>query len=167
MNYSAIKTCDIANGPGVRVSLFVSGCRNHCPGCFNQCTWDFNYGQPFTNETLLTIMDQLSKPYITGLTILGGEPLEPENIDQVTTIISVCKRHFPDKTIWLYTGNNFQDYTENTCLMKNTDVIVDGRYEQDRRNVSLAFRGSSNQRIIDVGASIRAGHAVALDTLVN
>lgn len=149
MNYGAIKLHDVANGEGVRVSIFVSGCRRHCPGCFNADTWSFDYGQPFTEDVMETICHQLRLPYISGLSILGGEPLEPENIDAVIALMAECKAQFPDKTIWLYTGFQREHFdTKQQEAMKYVDVLVDGPYVECLRDPSLAFRGSSNQRII-------------------
>ena len=165
MHYGNIKWLSIENGDGVRVSLFVSGCRNKCKHCFSQCTWDFNYGQVFTNETLKSLLNGLKMPYIQGLTILGGEPLEPENQKTVLDIIKAVKTTYPDKDIWLYTGFVLQeDKTIKDPINKdiqnrgNTpylheilnliDVLVDGRFEEDKKDISLKFRGSSNQRII-------------------
>lgn len=165
MYYGNIKWLSIENGDGVRVSLFVSGCRNKCKHCFSQCTWDFNYGQVFTNETLKSLLNGLKMPYIQGLTILGGEPLEPENQKTVLEIIKAVKTTYPDKDIWLYTGFVLQeDKTIKDPINKdiqnrgNTpylheilnliDVLVDGRFEEDKKDISLKFRGSSNQRII-------------------
>ena len=165
MYYGNIKWLSIENGDGVRVSLFVSGCRNKCKHCFSQCTWDFNYGQVFTNETLKSLLNGLKMDYIQGLTILGGEPLEPENQKTVLDIIKAVKTTYPDKDIWLYTGFVLQeDKTIKDPINKdiqnrgNTpylheilnliDVLVDGRFEEDKKDISLKFRGSSNQRII-------------------
>ena len=165
MHYGNIKWLSIENGDGVRVSLFVSGCRNKCKHCFAQCRWDFNYGQVFTNETLKSLLNGLKMPYIQGLTILGGEPLEPENQKTVLEIIKAVKTTYPDKDIWLYTGFVLQeDKTIKDPINKdiqnrgNTpylheilnliDVLVDGRFEEDKKDISLKFRGSSNQRII-------------------
>lgn len=157
MNYGAIKLHDVANGEGVRVSIFVSGCRRHCPGCFNADTWSFDYGQPFTQETMTTICCQLGLPYISGLSILGGEPLEPENLDTVIDIMAECKSQFPNKTIWLYTGYQREDFTpKQQEAMRYVDVLVDGPYVERLRDPSLAFRGSSNQRIINLAKERQA-----------
>lgn len=159
MNYGAIKNFDIANGPGVRVSLFVSGCRNNCPGCFNKESQDFNYGQKFTNETWLEIKDMLANPNIAGLSILGGDPFEPENIATVEAICQMTRIYFPDKTIWVWTGYNYMDLA-HLDIMKNIDVLVDGRFVERLKDLRLAYRGSSNQRVIDVQLSQRAGMTV-------
>lgn len=159
MNYSAIKTEDIANGEGVRVSLFVSGCRNHCPGCFNSETWDFNYGNEYTNETTLEILNLLNRPFISGLSILGGDPFEPENIRTVCSLCSLAKQSHKDKDIWLYTGYKWEDFKDDP-IMNYIDVLVDGKYDCNKRDISLAFKGSSNQRVIDVKKSMEANSVI-------
>ena len=156
MNYSKINKTDIANGTGVRVSLFVSGCRNRCKGCFNPETWNFNYGQEFTFKTFLELSVALDPAYIDGLTILGGEPLEPENLDVVTAICASVRRADPDKTIWVYTGYLYEDL-KDLEIMDYIDVLVDGRFIEEEKDISLKFRGSRNQRIINVPASRRKG----------
>ena len=160
MNYGRIKKTDIANGPGVRVSLFVSGCRNHCKGCFQPETWDFNYGEEYDGvNTANDIVKALTPDYISGLSILGGDPMEPENIDEVTSLCYIVKLLFPNKTIWLYTGYTWEDirirYPE---ILNYIDVLVDGPFIEDLKDISLAFRGSSNQRIIDVPATLKTGY---------
>lgn len=155
MNYGAIKEHDIANGPGIRVSLFVSGCRNNCPGCFNKESQDFSYGQEFTNETWLEIKDALDKRYIAGLSILGGDPFEPENIGTVEALCQMTKTYYPDKSIWVWTGYRYEDL-EHLSIMKYIDVLVDGRFVERLKDLRLAYRGSSNQRVIDVQMSQRA-----------
>lgn len=160
MKYGRIKKTDIANGPGVRVSLFVSGCRNHCKGCFQPETWDFNYGEEYDGvNTANEIVKALTPDYISGLTILGGDPMEPENIDEVTSLCYIVKLLFPNKTIWLYTGYTWEDirirYPE---ILNYIDVLVDGPFIEDLKDISLAFRGSSNQRIIDVPATLKTGY---------
>lgn len=155
MNYGAIKNLDIANGPGIRVSLFVSGCRNQCKGCFNKETWDFNYGQKFTNETWLEIKEMLDNPNVAGLSILGGDPFEPENIGTVEAICQMTRIYYPDKTIWVWTGYRYEDLA-HLSIMKNIDVLVDGRFVECLKDLRLAYRGSSNQRVIDVQVSQRA-----------
>lgn len=159
MNYGAIKLCDIANGEGVRVSLFVSGCRRHCKGCFNEDTWDFNYGKLFTAAEMCKILQQLGQPYISGLSILGGEPFEDENFCIVGLLLSAAKQQYPDKPTWVYTGFQYEDLSDS-ILLQYIDVLVDGPYVESLRDPSLAFRGSSNQRIIDVKASRKAGEVV-------
>lgn len=155
MNYGAIKNLDIANGPGVRVSLFVSGCRNQCKGCFNKETWDFNYGQKFTNETWLEIKEMLDNPNVAGLSILGGDPFEPENYPTVEAICGMTRIYCPNKSIWVWTGYRYEDLA-HLSIMKDIDVLVDGRFVERLKDLRLAYRGSSNQRVIDVQMSQRA-----------
>ena len=163
MNYATIKNCDIANGPGVRVSLFVSGCTHHCPGCFNQVAWDFDYGQPFTQETIDKILNMLRPSYIRGLTLLGGEPFEPQNQAGVVELLRQVKRELPEKTVWAYSGYLFDRDILSGRLgdtreyLSYVDVLVDGPFIEEKKNLSLRFRGSENQRIIDVPASLAAG----------
>jgi anaerobic ribonucleoside-triphosphate reductase activating protein len=163
MNYGEIKTCDIANGTGVRVSLFVSGCTHHCKGCFNTQTWDFDYGCKFTRQTEEYILNALSPAYIKGLTLLGGEPLEPQNQEVLLPFIKRVKEKYPQKNIWCYTGYDFEKdvlgnmfdtlpYTRE--LVSFFDVVVDGRFVEELKDISLKFRGSSNQRLIDVRVSL-------------
>ena len=159
MKYGLIKPVDIADGPGVRVSLFVSGCRNHCKGCFQPETWDFNYGEEFTTRTLEELLRALHPDHIKGLTILGGDPMEPENQPTVLAICEFVKSQYPDKTIWLYTGYTFEEVMDSP-IMRYLDVVVDGRFVEVLKDLSLRFRGSSNQRIINVPRSLRAGSAV-------
>lgn len=161
MNYASIRTCDIANGPGVRVSLFVSGCRRKCPGCFNEEAWDFKYGQEFTRATMMELYKLLSDDNISGLSILGGDPLEPENVGTVTDICYLAKI-FPSlakKPIWLWSGYSWED-VKHLEIFNYVDVMVDGPFIQSKKDLSLAFRGSSNQRIIDVQKSREAGEVV-------
>ena len=159
MKYGAIKKIDIANGLGVRVSLFVSGCRNHCDGCFQPETWDFEYGQPFTKEVEEEILEALRPSWIQGLSILGGEPMEPENENVLLPFIKRLKETYPKKDIWLYSGYTYEEL-KGRKLLQYVDVLVDGRFEEKLRDPSLAFRGSSNQRILNVPASLKAGFAV-------
>lgn len=161
MYYGEIKEFDIANGPGVRVSLFVSGCNHHCKGCFQPETWNFWYGQEFTFETLRQIDELLYSPHREGLTILGGEPLDPENIGVVSRITRLRLRH-PDKTIWIYTGYKYEELLQRddtADILRYTDVIVDGEFIEEQKNLTLEYRGSENQRIIDVQKS---GKTIAL-----
>ena len=158
MNYGNIKINDIANGTGVRVSLFVSGCRNNCPGCFNKEAQNFNYGEQFTDDTLEYLIEQLSKPEIEGLTILGGEPLDSINQPMVYYIIYNIKSKLPNKSIWIYTGYEFPmiPITEFTySIFENIDVLVDGPFIEEKKDPSLAFRGSSNQTIIDMKETLK------------
>lgn len=166
MNYATIKNCDIANGPGVRVSLFVSGCTHRCPGCFNAEAWDFGYGQPFTQETIDLILDMLRPAYIRGLTLLGGEPFEPQNRSGVLALLRQVKRELPEKTVWAFSGYLFEKDILSGRLgdtgeyLSYLDVLVDGPFIEARKNLSLRFRGSENQRLIDVPASLAAGETV-------
>ncbi len=166
MNYGEIKKCDIANGIGVRVSLFVSGCTHHCRGCFNPETWDFHYGRPFLPETEELILSLLEPPYISGLTLLGGEPLEYANQAVLAPFLKKVKDMFPEKTIWCYTGYLFEEDVLNRMLpsweytrdiLDCLDVLVDGPFLEKEKNISLRFRGSDNQRIIDVKRSLKEG----------
>ena len=155
MNYSGIKSFSIENGTGVRVSLFVSGCRHHCKGCFNEETWDFEYGKRFTWETVHEIEELLANPNISGLSILGGDPMEPENRLEVIALCGYVRYKFPEKTIWMWTGYDFiEDGLIDLPIMKYIDVLIDGRFEEDKKDLSLAYRGSSNQRVIDVKKSL-------------
>ena len=147
MNYSGLKKTDIANGPGVRVSLFVSGCRNHCSGCFNPETWDFNYGDPYTEKTEEEIIRALSPPWIQGFSLLGGEPMEPENESVLRQLLSRIRVELPEKDIWLYTGYRVEQVI-GSPLLKLVDVMVDGPFEEEEKDISLSFRGSRNQRIL-------------------
>lgn len=156
MRYGKINKTDIANGPGVRVSLFVSGCRNRCKGCFNPETWSFDYGESFTMRTIEEILEALSPDYIAGLSILGGDPFESENILGVLELCYEAKRLYPDKTIWIYTGYLYEDF-KDLPIMEYIDVLVDGPFIEALKDISLKFKGSSNQRIIDVQASRSSG----------
>lgn len=169
MNYAAIKNCDIANGPGVRVSLFVSGCTHRCKGCFNEVAWDFAYGQPFTQETIDLLLEMLAPPHVKGITILGGEPFEPENQPSVLTLLQQMKARFPEKTVWVFSGYLFDRDILSGKLgpweitreyLSYVDVLVDGPFIQDKKDLTLRFRGSSNQRIIDVPATLSEGKVV-------
>ena len=169
MYYSEIKECDIANGPGVRVTLFVSGCTHHCKGCFNEMTWDFQYGREFTEEAVDKVLKLLEPPYIAGLTLLGGEPMEYRNQQGLLPLLRKVKEVYPDKTIWCYTGYLYEkDILEDFCgkwpetreMLSCLDVIVDGEFVEELKDISLRFRGSSNQRIIDVKKSMQTGKIV-------
>lgn len=166
MYYAAIKDVDIANGIGVRVSLFVSGCRNRCEGCFQPETWAFDYGEPFTEETQQFLLQALSKSYITGLTLLGGDPFEPENQRGLIPFLRKYTEQLPKKSLWVYTGYTLEELqrqdspvcTEVTEeILRYTDVLVDGRFELDKKDISLRFRGSSNQRLIDMKKTRKEG----------
>ena len=170
MNYAAIKTCDIANGPGVRTSLFVSGCTHHCKGCFQPETWDFSYGEPFTQDVIDTILHSLEPAYVAGLTLLGGEPFEPENQRELLSFVRNFKALYPAKTVWCYSGYTWEQLTGKEpsparCevtdeLLALLDVLVDGRFVQAEHDISLRFRGSRNQRLLDVPKSLAAGQPV-------
>lgn len=170
MNYATIKNCDIANGPGVRVSLFVSGCTHRCKGCFNEVAWDFNYGQPFTQETVNLILEMLRPDYIKGLTLLGGEPFEPQNQGAIVGLLRQVKGKYPDKSIWAFSGYLFDrdilpgklgDPEITREFLSYLDVLVDGPFIESKKNLSLRFRGSENQRLIDVQRSINEGSVIS------
>ncbi len=171
MNYATIKKCDIANGEGVRVSLFVSGCTHRCKNCFNAVAWDFSYGEPFTAATEEEIFAELKKSYVNGLSLLGGEPFEPQNQRALLPFVRKVREKFPKKTIWCYTGFVFDEKTgllreknKNTeCtaeLIRHMDVLVDGPFVEELKDISLVFRGSSNQRVIDVQKTLQRGEIV-------
>ena len=175
MYYGEIKKCDIANGEGVRVSLFVSGCTHHCPGCFNQDTWDFCYGKEYTDETEQEILDALSPDYINGLSLLGGEPFEPQNQKVLVQLLRKVREQYPQKTVWCYSGYLFDrellsesrarcEYTDEMLSM--IGIRVDGRFVEKLKDIRLVFRGSSNQRIIDVKKSLESGKIVLWEAKV-
>ena len=169
MNYAEIKNCDIANGPGVRISLFVSGCTHRCKGCFNEIAWDFHYGKPFTQQTIDELLAMLAPDYVKGITILGGEPFEPENQPAIVDFLRQMKAKYPDKSVWAFSGYLFDkdilagklgpwEITQE--YISYLDVLVDGPFVLEKKDLSLRFRGSSNQRIIDVPASLQKGEVV-------
>ena len=169
MNFASIKIMDVANGPGVRISLFVSGCRHYCPGCFNSEAWDFDYGEPFTQKEIDYIIDYAGGPHIAGLSLLGGEPLEPENQKALLPFLREFKEKCPNKTVWCYTGftfdkdivgRMFDEYEETRELMSYIDVLVDGKFVEELKDLSIRFRGSSNQRIILVKESLEKNEVV-------
>ena len=174
MYYGQITRADSANGVGMRVSLFVSGCTNHCKGCFQPQTWDFSFGSPYTKETEDELVKELQRPFYSGITILGGEPFEPENQRELVKLIRRIRRELPTRTIWMYTGNVYEDmlpggkrHIEVTDeILDNIDVLVDGPFVEEKKNIGLNFRGSENQRIIDMKATRKEGHVV-LDPLSN
>lgn len=172
MNWAEIKTNDIANGEGVRTSLFVSGCRHHCKNCFNDIAWDFGYGELFTEETMEKIFDSIDHPWINGVTLLGGEPFEPENQRVLVPFLVMLREKFPDKTVWCYTGFTIEQILGKSVpksraatdvsneMLSLIDVLVDGPYVESLHDISLKFRGSSNQRVIDMKKSIDSNKIV-------
>ena len=169
MNYATIKPRDIANGPGVRVSLFVSGCTHRCPGCFNEEAWDFNFGQPFTQEVIDRILEDLSPSFVKGLTLLGGEPFDPRNQPAIVELLRQIKAKYPEKSIWAFSGYLFDkdilpgklgDPAITREYLSYLDVLVDGPFVQAKKNLTLRFRGSENQRLIDVRKSLETGTVV-------
>lgn len=170
MNYGNIKNFDIANGRGVRVSLFVSGCTHHCAGCFNPETWDFNYGEPYTQEIEDKVIEMLGHGSINGLSLIGGEPMEPQNQKALLPLVKRAKKLFPEKDIWCYTGYTLENLMkegfranaeETKQLLSLIDVLVDGPFMIARKNISLQFRGSENQRIIDMNTFRKTGEIVS------
>ncbi len=172
MYYGEIKERDIANGIGVRVSLFVSGCTNRCKGCFNEQTWDFNFGEEYTAETENKIIELLKPDFVTGLTLLGGEPFEPKNQGELLKLTDRVKKEMPSKTIWCYTGFTYEklktdgeycrtEFTDR--MLNNIDVLVDGKFVEEKKNIRLKFRGSENQRIIDLNKTRAENKIVLLD----
>ena len=169
MNYGEIKNCDIANGVGVRISLFVSGCTNHCKNCFQPQTWDFNFGEPFTSDTEDKIIKLLEPDYVDGLTVLGGEPMEPANQKALYSFLLKVKEKLPNKTIWIYSGFTLEEMREKdgypNCdvtekILGMIDVLVDGRFVEELKDITLRFRGSSNQRLIDMKKTNEQGSIV-------
>lgn len=168
MNYAQIKPCSIENGTGVRVSLFVSGCRHHCKECFNEETWDFSYGKPFTKTTEDEIVQALAPSYIAGLTLLGGDPTEPENQRALLPLLQRMRKELPGKTVWAYSGYLYEDFLPGGrayCEVTEEylgliDILVDGPFILEQKDISLLFRGSANQRIIDVPKSRACGDVV-------
>ena len=174
MNYGEIKKNDISNGLGVRVSLFVSGCRHHCKNCFNSDTWNFSYGKPFTKETEKEIIKAMAPDYINGFSLLGGEPFEPENQEALVELLTSIKKEYPEKDIWCYTGflldeELLGDSRANTIhtkkLLSLIDILVDGRFVEELKDITLKFRGSSNQRIIDVKKTLATNEIVWVENL--
>lgn len=175
MHYGELKKCDIANGTGVRVTLFVSGCTNHCPDCFQTQTWDFDYGKEFTGETKAEIFAELDKPFVNGLTVLGGEPFEPRNQRELLPLLREIREKYPHKTIWCFTGFRLDDelLTDGSyprcevtdALLACIDVLVDGRFVRELKDISLQFRGSRNQRVIDMNRTRETGTITIWDKL--
>lgn len=168
MHYATIKNCDIANGPGVRVSLFVSGCTHRCKGCFNEVAWDFEYGEVFTEETADSILEMLKPDYIRGLTLLGGEPFDPRNQGEIVKLLRKIKAVYPNKSIWAFSGYLFEqiisgklgEWETTREYLGYLDVLVDGPFVEEKKNLNLQFRGSENQRLIDVPASLKENKVV-------
>lgn len=169
MNYSAIKKCDVANGPGVRVSLFVSGCTHHCKGCFNAETWDFNFGSEFTKTQEEEIIEHLKPEHIKGFSLLGGEPFEPSNQRVLVSLLKRIKKIYPQKTVWCYTGYLLEDELLNESrarcevtdeMLSYIDILVDGEFKEELKDLRLRFRGSSNQRIIDLKETLKGKEIV-------
>ena len=175
MHYGELKKCDIANGTGVRVTLFVSGCTNHCPDCFQPQTWDFDYGKPFTDETKAAIFAELDKPFVNGLTVLGGEPFEPRNQRELLPLLREVREKYPDKTIWCFTGFRLDDEllrdgSYPRCeatdgMLACINVLVDGRFVKELKDISLQFRGSRNQRVIDMDRTRETGQVTIWEKL--
>ncbi len=168
MHYAAIKKNDIANGEGIRTTLFVSGCRNRCKNCFQPQTWDFNFGEPFDERIMETLLATMESAFVDGLTLLGGEPMEPENQVALLPLLRELKKRYPEKTVWLYTGNLYEELTsgvgnhykcipETAELLSYVDILVDGRFIEEKKSLGLRFRGSSNQRIIDMNKTRSCG----------
>ena len=166
MNYIKITKNDIANGVGIRTVLWVSGCTMHCKECHNQSTWNFNEGQPFTNDTMNELLNSLIPDYVAGLTLSGGHPLEEQNQQQVADIVKTVKAKYPTKTIWLYTGYLYENILKMPFVVKNilsyVDILVDGKYDYTKRDITLAWCGSSNQRVVDVQKSLKENKVILL-----
>lgn len=172
MKYADIKKADVANGLGVRVSVFVSGCTHHCKNCFNQEAWDFNYGNEFTQKEIDKVLDLMNHSYVAGLSLLGGEPMEHINQQGLLPLLREVKNKYPDKNIWCYSGytfekdimnNMYKNWKETPEFLSYIDVLVDGKFEEDKKDLSLRFRGSSNQRIIDVKKSLASEKTILYD----
>jgi len=168
MHYATIKNCDIANGPGVRVSLFVSGCRHRCPDCFNEVAWDFSYGEPFTQSTIDEILRLLAPAHIRGLTLLGGEPFEPENQPELVRLLRQVKSTYPEKSVWAFSGFTLEQLQSGKLCKKEIteeflsylDVLVDGPFRKEEKDLSLRFRGSRNQRLTAMPQTLQTGTVV-------
>lgn len=161
MNYAEIKYCDIANGPGIRTSLFVSGCTHRCKNCFNKIAWDFNYGNPFSEQIQTEIIESCAPSYVTGLSLLGGEPMEKSNSDALVPFLKRFKKELGNKTVWCYSGYTYEQLVKsNNELLHYIDVLVDGEFVQELYDISLRFRGSLNQRIIDMNKTRESGNVV-------
>ena len=162
MRYNQIREMDISNGPGVRVSIFMQGCHFHCKNCFNKETWDFEGGKEFTEDTIKKILQLSNKEYIKGLSILGGEPMHPNNIEGTTKLAKAFKEEYPDKTIWAWSGYRFDKDLKDKDVLKYIDVLVDGTYKEELHNPTLKWKGSSNQRVIDVQKSLGQGEIILI-----
>ena len=163
MKYNLIRKMDISNGPGVRVSVFMQGCEFHCKNCFNPNTWGFDEGTDFTEETIDKILDLCGQDYVKGLSILGGEPMHPRNIEATTKLAKAFKERYPNKTIWAWSGFLFDKYLKDKEVSKYIDVLVDGQYVDELHDPTLKWRGSSNQRVIDVPKSLATGDIITFD----
>lgn len=164
MKYNLIRKMDISNGPGVRVSIFMQGCSFHCKNCFNQETWDFKGGKEFTDDTIKKVLDLSDKPTVKGLSILGGEPLHPDNIEGTTKLAKEFKEKYPDKNLWIWTGFKYGETVDaDSEVFKYADVLVDGQYVDELHNPNLKWRGSSNQRVIDLQESRKEGKVVTIE----
>ncbi len=155
MRYNLIRKMDISNGPGIRVSIFMQGCHFHCKNCFNPETWNFEGGQEFTDETIEEVLKLCGEPHIKGLSILGGEPMHPVNIEGTTKLAKAFKEKYPEKTLWAWTGFKFDEYLKDKEIVKYLDVLIDGQYVDELHDFTLKWRGSSNQRVIDVQKSLK------------
>ncbi len=163
MRYNLIRKMDISNGPGVRVSIFMQGCAFHCKNCFNQETWDFNAGKEFNDDTINEVLDLCSKGHIKGLSILGGEPMQPNNIEGTTKLAKAFKEKYPEKNLWVWSGFKFDQDLKDKEVLNYVDVLVDGTYHDEEHNPTLKWRGSSNQRVIDVQKSLQNHQVVLLE----
>ncbi len=163
MRYNKIRKMDIANGPGVRVSIFMQGCEFHCKNCFNSETWGFDGGEEFNDETIEKVLNACDKEYIEGLSILGGEPMHPKNIEGTTKLAKAFKEKFPNKTLWVWSGFTFEKYLKDKPVLNYVDVLVDGQYVDELHNPTLKWKGSSNQRVIDVKKSLKKNKVVLFE----
>ena len=163
MRYNKIRKMDIANGPGVRVSIFMQGCEFHCKNCFNKETWGFDGGEEFTDETIEKVLNACDKEYIEGLSILGGEPMHPKNIEGTTKLAKAFKEKFPNKTLWVWSGFTFEKYLKDKPVLNYVDVLVDGQYVDELHNPTLKWKGSSTQRVIDVKKSLKKDKVILFE----
>ena len=163
MRYNLIRKMDISNGPGVRVSIFMQGCAFHCKNCFNKETWDFNGGKEFNQETIDEVLELCSQKHIKGLSILGGEPMHPNNIEGTTKLAKAFKEKYPDKNLWVWSGFRFDEDLKDKDVLNYVDVLVDGTYQEELHNPTLKWKGSSNQRVIDVQESLKEKKIITLE----